>query len=210
MDRSFWEARWRTGQTGWHLPHPNPLLVEHWAALAVPAGARVFVPLCGKSEDMVWLAQQGYQVLGNELCGEAVAAFFDEQGLAPVRSTLGDALIRWQAGPYTLIEGDFFRLSPEWTAGVAAVYDRAALVAFPPALRPRYGAHLQYLAPEGAGYLLISLNGPVAPDAGPPFSVPDDEVRTLFANMRRLERRAAQATERKGERWEEVVWTGVF
>ncbi len=210
MDRDFWVARWRNGETGWHLPHPNPLLVEHWPALEVPKGTEVFVPLCGKSEDMVWLAQQGYRVLGNELCEAAVAAFFAEQGLTPMREALGEALVRWQAGPYTLIEGDFFQLSPAWTAQVSAVYDRAALVAFPPAMRPRYAEQLQRLAPKGAGYLLISLTGPVSPEMGPPFSVPEAEIGRLFGDMERLLKQAVKQVERKGQAWTEMVWTGVF
>lgn len=210
MDHSFWTARWRHGQIGWHLPHPNPLLIKYWEALALPAGAQVFVPLCGKSEDMVWLAQQGYRVLGNELCEEAVAAFFAEQGLEPTREALNNQQIRWQAGPYTLIEGDFFQLAPELTAEVAAVYDRAALVAFPPALRPRYAQQLMRLAPSDAAYLLISLVGPVLSDEGPPFSVPAQEIGQLFAALSSLQHRAVHAHVRKGENWEEHVWLGRF
>ncbi|HIQ40127.1 MAG TPA: thiopurine S-methyltransferase [Sulfurivirga caldicuralii] len=210
MDQSFWMARWRQGQTGWHLSHPNPLLVKYWDALTLPPGAQVFVPLCGKSEDMVWLAQQGYRVLGNELCQQAVAAFFAERGLEPTREALNHQQIRWQAGPYTLIEGDFFRLTPTLTAQVAAVYDRAALVALPPPQRAQYARALRQLVPAGSGYLLISLEGPVAEQVGPPFSVPEREIRRLFAALPSLQHRAVHPHVRKGENWEEHVWLGRF
>ncbi len=210
MTPDFWHKRWRNGLTGWHLPHPNPLLVKHWPALEVPIGSTVFVPLCGKSEDMIWLAEQGYRVLGNELCRQAVEEFFAEQSLEPEITPLNDGLTRWQVGPFTLIEGDFFKLSPELTGEVDAVYDRAALVAFPPAMRPDYVGQLKRLAPTGSHYLLISLTGPVSPDDGPPFSVPDEEIRTHFTDLPYLERIDRVEAQRKGMVWHETVWHGIF
>ena len=62
MDANFWEKRWETGQIGFHLAEVNPLLVRHHHVL--PPRARVFVPLCGKSLDLVWLAKEGHAVVG--------------------------------------------------------------------------------------------------------------------------------------------------
>ena len=210
MTPEFWHQRWRSGRTGWHLPHPNPLLTRHWPALNIPDGSTVFVPLCGKSEDMIWLAEQGYRVLGNELCRQAVEAFFAEQGLTPEITPLDGSLTRWQAEPFTLIEGDFFKLSPELTRETSAVYDRAALVAFPPTMRPDYVRQLRQLAPAGSLYLLISLTGPASPDDGPPFSVPEEEIRTHFADLPHFEQVDWVEVQRKGMVWHETVWSGLF
>src|SRR5262245_17624618 len=65
MNREFWHARWETQDIGFHQPDFEPALNDYWHLLKTPAGARVFVPLSGKSLDMVWLAQQGYQVIGS-------------------------------------------------------------------------------------------------------------------------------------------------
>jgi len=59
MDADFWHDRWRRNQIGYHENNFNRHLVKHWRALGVQAGARVFVPLCGKSRDIIWLAEQG-------------------------------------------------------------------------------------------------------------------------------------------------------
>ena len=56
MDPDFWQQRWREGQIGFHQDAPTPLLLKHWASLDLPTGAKVFVPLAGKSRDMAWLA----------------------------------------------------------------------------------------------------------------------------------------------------------
>jgi len=39
------------------------------------------VPLCGKSQGMIWLAQRGYKVLGVEASDLAVEAFFEKSTL---------------------------------------------------------------------------------------------------------------------------------
>jgi thiopurine S-methyltransferase len=72
METEYWLKRWREGRTGWHRPEVMPLLEQHWAALDVPRGSRVLVPLCGKSVDMLWLAQQGMRVLGIDVSPIAI------------------------------------------------------------------------------------------------------------------------------------------
>ena len=64
MDADFWQQRWREGRTGFHQDRPTPLLAQYWDAIGVAAGARVLVPLCGKSLDLAWLAARGHRVLG--------------------------------------------------------------------------------------------------------------------------------------------------
>ena len=72
MQPEFWHQRWADNQIGFHQQAPTPLLLKYWPALGVPTGARVFVPLAGKSLDMAWLAAQGHRVLGVELSQEFV------------------------------------------------------------------------------------------------------------------------------------------
>ena len=93
MDPEFWQQRWRDRQIGFHQDKPTPLLLKHWPSLGVPRGARVFVPLCGKSLDLAWFAARGHRVLGVELSQLAVDEFFAEHGLVPEvhESALGPA-----------------------------------------------------------------------------------------------------------------------
>lgn len=191
MDPEFWNARWREGRIGFHQQQVTPLLERHWDAIGVPAGARVFVPLAGKSLDMAWLAGRGHGVLGVELSELAVAQFFAEHGLAPEvsRSRLG---IHHRAGAIELIVGDAFALDAATLADCAGVFDRAALIALPPSLRERYARGLYAALPPGCRGLLVTLEYPQREKSGPPFSVPEDEVRALYGRDWRvgvLERR---------------------
>ena len=182
MEPDFWRQRWSEGRIGFHRADVLPSLQRHWPALALPEGSSVFVPLCGKSRDMAWLAAQGHQVVGIELVGDALHAFFADEGLSPESVTIGSgngSLIRHRAGPYTLYEGDLFDLDAETLAGVAAIYDRAALIALPPDLRRRYAAHLDRIAPT-ASQLLVCLEYADGEHEGPPFRVDADEVTALY------------------------------
>lgn len=190
MDPTFWHERWATRQIGFHQADVHALLAAHWphirgtAADATPGG--VFVPLCGKSNDMTWLRSQGHPVVGVELSPFAVAEYFAEAGLTPERTPAG-TLDRSAADGVTLYAGDFFATTPAEVADCRFIYDRAALVALPPDMRRDYVAHLRRLFPQGARMLLVAFDYPQAQMDGPPFSVPDAEVQEHFPNAELLQ-----------------------
>lgn len=184
MDRDFWLARWQNNQIGFHEGAPNTLLVAHFAALGIPAGGRIFVPLCGKSHDMHWLRAQGYTVIGAELSRLAVEQFFAELRLTPAVAPAG-RLERFEAEGVTLFVGDIFDLDHETLGAVDAVYDRAALVALPAPLRAHYAAHIIGLT-SAVPQLLVTFEYDQARQPGPPFSVPEAEVRALYGATCRL------------------------
>jgi len=184
LEREFWIERWERGETGFHQQQGNDLLLKHWASLQVAPGVPVFVPLCGKTVDLIWLAAQGRQVIGAELSPVAVTDFFKEQNLTPDVRRDG-AFDIYVAGPITIWCGDFFALSPAATAG-AVVYDRAALVAMPPPMQRDYANKLLELAPS-ATILLVSLDYPDGQITGPPFSTPRSRVDELFGGTHKID-----------------------
>ena len=197
MDAEFWHQRWRNNEIGFHQEQPAPLLQKHWPAVAAPAGSRVFVPLAGKSVDMLWLASQGHRVLGVELSPLAVEQFFAAHALEPdiVESDYGTHYI---AGDIELIRGDVFALDAAALADCTAVYDRAALVALPAELRRRYVDEIYARLPADCCGLLITLVYPAHEKDGPPFTVTEAEVRERYAplwNIDLLERRDILSTE---------------
>lgn len=179
MQPDFWLQRWQQGQIGFHRGEVMPLLQKHWPALQLPPASKILVPLCGKTLDMHWLAAQGHHVLGVELSPLAVEQFFAEAGLVPERhvSRNGEHFV---AGPIEIILGDAFALDDTQLADVAAIYDRAALIALPPELRRRYRDTVYSRLPAGCRGLLITLEYPQAEKSGPPFSVDPHEVDELF------------------------------
>jgi thiopurine S-methyltransferase len=190
MEPTFWHERWQTRQIGFHQSSIHPFLERWWPSLGAPAGARVYVPLCGKSLDMVWLAVRGHRVIGTELVGLAVREFFGEQDTAAEANQHGPFL-RHAAGPFEILEGDALALTPEWLGPVQAAYDRAALVALPPGMRVQYADSFARLLPAGSRALLVAFEYPQQLRAGPPFSVEPDEIAALYGRnfiVRELER----------------------
>ena len=179
MEPDFWKQRWREQRIGFHLPEVNPWLKRYWPRLGVPPGSRVFVPLCGKSLDMLWLRDQGYPVLGVELSGLAISSFCEENSLRGQAREEGPFMRHRLAG-LELLQGDFFDLQPDDLAEVAGVWDRAALVALPQSLRSRYARKLGRLLGPGTAMLLVTMDYPQQEMQGPPFSVPAQEVEALF------------------------------
>ena len=180
MHAGFWQARWSRSEIGFHLAEVNPYLQRYWPDLGLATGARVLVPLCGKSLDLAWLAGQGFRVTGVELAQRAVEDFFTEHGLEPVVSEEGPFRL-YRAGSVEIYCGDFFALTEQQLSDCTALYDRAALIALPPPMRERYVTHLTQVLPAGCQGLLVTLDYDQAQMDGPPFAVTDDEVQRLFA-----------------------------
>lgn len=179
MQREFWLERWERNEIGFHLSDVNPRLREHWSAIGVPSGAAVFVPLCGKSLDLGWLAAQGHPVIGVELAEEAVRAFFAEAGLTSRLERTG-RLPCHETADISIFCGDVMELTALELRGVAGVFDRAALIALPPRMRAHYVDHVLRIVPDGARILLVTLEYDQARIPGPPHAVLEDEVAALY------------------------------
>ncbi len=191
MQRDFWRQRWREGRLGFHQQKVNSRLRKLWDIFELAKGERVLVPLCGKSLDMLWLAQQGYPVFGVEISDLACRDFYAENNLQyriVERNGSGDSahdkaappVVRFIGADIELWCGDFFALQADEMRDIRVAYDRAALIALPAAMRRDYVAHLAALLQPGAQVLLLSMDYDESKMKGPPFSVAENEVRDLF------------------------------
>ncbi|MEM7406913.1 MAG: thiopurine S-methyltransferase [Pseudomonadota bacterium] len=171
MQASDWLDRWEQNNIGWHQSKVNRRLRDWWH-VAPPAS--VLVPLCGKTLDLLWLFERGHDVTGVELSSLASAAFFEENAIAHTRRTVDSfELFEADSGRLRIYCGDYF----EFGGGpFDAVFDRGALVALDADLRPRYAAHTATLLVARPEQLLLTVDYDQSRVAGPPFSVPPDEV----------------------------------
>jgi thiopurine S-methyltransferase len=176
-----WLSRWKGGQTGWHQVGGSKALRKFWPRVA--KGSRVLVPLCGKSPDLLWLSQQGYEVTGVELSEIAVRAFFAESGIRfEIEKSGGLWCFRGLTHQINIVCGDYFQFSDK---PFDALYDRASLVALPPAERPAYIEHTKSLLIHGAAQLLLTLEYDQSMALGPPYSVMPDEVLGYWPGLQR-------------------------
>jgi thiopurine S-methyltransferase len=182
----FWLDRWRTAQIGFHQAAVDRHLKAYWPQLLVPANSRVFVPLCGKSLDLLWLRTLGHSVVGVELSTVALESFVMEHGIPARRRALADFDV-YEADGFTLFCGDYFKLTPALLGNVSAVYDRAALISWTPETRESYIKHLTFLTNPGTQTLLIAVEYPPEQMKGPPFPLTRGTVEDLYAGNYSIE-----------------------
>jgi thiopurine S-methyltransferase len=181
VEADFWLNRWRNAQIGFHQPAPDKRLTAYWAKLELARGSRIFVPLCGKSLDLLWLKDKGHDVVGVELSPIALESFCMENGI-PARRRLLEQFEVYEADQLALIRGDFFNVTPSLLGNVAAVFDRAALISWPPTLRPAYARHLASLMPSGSRMLLVAVEFPEHEMSGPPYPVTRGNIDELLGS----------------------------
>lgn len=187
MQHQDWLDRWTAGNTGWHQTGVNESLREFWVSPG--PGARVLVPLCGKSWDLLWLAEQDLAVTGVELSAFAIEGFFSEHNLAYEKAETG-SLICYRAveRDITLHCGDYFNFTaPKFDA----LFDRASLIALDAEHRPAYAAHTKALLNDDAFQLLITLEYDQTLVHGPPFCVMAEEVHGIWPELRRVHEKEA-------------------
>ncbi len=189
-DIQHWLDRWKENRIGFHESTVNLHLQTYLPQLALPRGACIFLPLCGKALDLAWLAAQGYEVVGIEISEVAIDAFFAENEIDYERIE-SDRFTIYKSGNITLLQGDFFDLRDDDLGACVLVYDRAALIAMTQAQRPRYYEHMLSIIPVVANMLLITLEYDQAEMLGPPYAVWADEIIQNYSDafsIRRLER----------------------
>ncbi len=206
VDHQHWLDRWKEDRIGFHESSVNGHLQTWFTQLAPPAGSTVFVPLCGKAYDMVWIAQQGYKVIGIELSQIAIDAFFEENSIEYERSD-GDRFAIYQSENICLLQGDFFDLRKDDLDACELVYDRAALIALESHHRPQYYNHMLSILSPGCNMLLITLEYDQAEMRGPPFSVPTDEVLQQYGNEFTIQELDSRDIVDHGPRWRKVGLT---
>ncbi|MFZ6771396.1 thiopurine S-methyltransferase [Undibacterium sp. SXout7W] len=184
MEADFWHGKWERGDIGFHIADVNPLLVKHIDTLQLSPHSRIFLPLCGKTLDIHWLLDAGYRVVGIDLSEVAIRALFSELGITPEVQDLG-GLLQFKSTDINMFVGDFFRLSGDILQKVDAIYDRAAMVALPAAMRLDYAAHLRQVT-HTADQLLITYEYDQTKVDGPPFSVVADEVLRHYSDSYQL------------------------
>ena len=133
---------------------------------------------------MVWLATQGHRIIGVELSDIAVREFFTEGGQTPARTSVGQLRNLVRGAVQHSIVAIFSICGPKCSSDVAAVYDRAALIALPPAMRTRYAETLARILPRDAIIFLVGLDYPEHEISGPPFSVSRQRNRASFLARR--------------------------
>lgn len=181
LENDFWHKCWQQNTIGFHQPQVHPFLTNHFKSRSLPSDNHIFVPLCGKTLDMAYLARF-MRVTGNELSAVACQDFFIENNIKYVQKNI-DVFQQYACPQLTLFQGDYFQLSANLVGQVDWIYDRAALTALPPTMQQQYVNHLKSFFSPNTRLFLITLEFPIAQLSGPPFAITGDDVAQLFSGF---------------------------
>lgn len=181
MEASFWHERWELDQIGFHVNETNPLLINNIGKLGLDKGARLFLPLCGKTLDIAYLLEQGYKIVGVELSEIAIEELFKQLDLSPNISIVGDHKL-FSATDIEIYVGDFFALTSDILGEIDAIYDRASLIALPLDMRKAYTKHLAKVT-HNTQQLMVCIEYDQTVIQGPPFSISPAEVNQHYENI---------------------------
>lgn len=176
MEASFWIKSWELGgfYTSFHRRDIHPYVLEYMTPDEIE-NKNILVPLCGKTVDMLYLAQYANKVIGVELVEEAILQFFSENNL-PYQMLDEETYV---SGNITLLKKDFMALTNAEIGLIDWIYDRASLVALPYEMRVDYLRAIDRLSDVGTKQLIITLEYFPLIDSAP-FCIKPDEVEDYY------------------------------
>ncbi|XP_017526280.1 thiopurine S-methyltransferase isoform X1 [Manis javanica] len=183
-----WQEKWVDHKISFHQEQGHQLLKKYLDSfLKGKSGLRVFFPLCGKAVEMKWFADRGHSVVGVEISELGIREFFKEQDLSyseePVMEIPGARVFKSSPGSIALYCCSLFDLPRANIGKFDRIWDRGALVAVNPSDHKRYADIMLSLMGKGCHYLLCVLSYDPTKYAGPPFYVPDAEIKSLFGSL---------------------------
>ena len=230
-----WQKGWDSGRysvagQAFHKAEVNPFLATHMPLLQlrpsedVDKQDRVLVPLCGKTVDMVYFADQKISVIGLEAIPRAIQEFAEEIVKSPQEPGSfrlhKDAQHNWKPngnGYVGIVEGDALEFKVDEKGPVDAIWDRAALIALRPEDRDAYVLMLHDSLKPGGRVLLsvVEHDMVMVPEVqpptgtsepyGPPYSITKEYVSSLFS---KFNFNLLQELERQDLIAEEPRWQG--
>lgn len=176
---------------GWWQKSPNPtfhrlvyspLLVENYDKLFEEGKTgRVFIPLCGKTLDLIYFADKGHDVVGLEFSELAVTSFFKENNLTFTESTISDFVVyKCKEKNIIIYRGDLFKMKADLCGQFDAFYDRGSYVAVNLPMQEAYADLIFTLMKPDSKILMEAISYDLSRHTGPPQSVSAENVRNNF------------------------------
>ncbi|XP_068189253.1 probable thiopurine S-methyltransferase isoform X2 [Antennarius striatus] len=192
LSLSDWEQKWHDNKISFHQPEVHRLLEANIdKVIDGRTSVRFFFPLCGKAVDMKWLADMGHSVVGVEISELAIRQFFEESNLTyskePVPAIPGAMVYKNSEKNISIYQCDLFSFSSSIDGQFQGIWDRGSLVAINPKDRDKYAALMTSLMAQDCRYLLWTIVYNAELYGGPPFSVPHEQVQSLYGTSCDLE-----------------------
>lgn len=193
MSVEDWEYRWGKNQTQFHMNKVHPMLQKYLDKLTKgKKNLRIFLPLCGKSKDLEWLASQGYEVIGCDCADKGCKEFFEENEIpyetSPIKGIDGTIYRATNDKKITLYKCDYFALNEKITGKFDCIWDRGSFVAISVKDRDKYSKITTAMMKENSTYLLDCFLVDNDRFGGPPFNCTEKNVTSAFGSKWEVEK----------------------
>lgn len=190
----YWENRYKTRCLQWHIDEVHPHLLKYLSLLTQETEEdpknkdkklKFFLPLCGKSKDIPFLLNLGFQVFGVEGVDSVIQEFIQENQL-DLQLDESRKIYQTKDGQLQIYCGDLFKCPIEEYGPFDCVWDRASLIALEYSFRPAYLDMMKRAVGHGKGhdfrYVLQSVKYDKTKCPGPPRAVDSQDIKDHYGS----------------------------
>ena len=185
--REDWQDHYDSNDLGWDLGQVAPPFVELWEKGKLPWG-EVLVPGCGRGHEVIFLAENGFEVTGIDFSEGAV-------------TYLGNALKKRNLKGRVLHQ-DFFSLDDTHDGVYNLVIEQTFFCAISPRQRQDYVLKVSRMLKPGG--MLVGLFYHTDKQGGPPYNTTREDIETHFSEnfeIQELDKTSLSSEQRKGKEW---------
>lgn len=182
MENEFWKQAWVEGKIGFHQSQYNSTMSNHYDDLQLK-DKNVFIPLAGKSLDILYFLEKGANVTAVELSELACEEFFKENKFDDLQIEEQEDFTVYKTENLTYYCGDFFAINPEDVTPIDFYYDRACIVALPYEIRTSFYDKIDTLLSKHTDIFILTYSHEGPKTFGPPFYVPEEEIQKAYSLM---------------------------
>ncbi|EDV20790.1 expressed hypothetical protein [Trichoplax adhaerens] len=202
-----WRDIWEKGQLDQSAEKVQAQLVQFHSLLLAPQRTnRIFVPMCGKAKDLLWLAGKGATVVGTEFAAYACESFFKDNNVpfdvVDLDGVNGKAYFSTDDKlNITIYQCDHYLLTSSMVGFTFdGVWDRGSFNSVPTKDRNKYVNHMKTLLTSTATMLVVVVEYEIISQSDERHNIPSAEecLLSAFAPSANIEKIDRSITEWQG------------
>ena len=182
-----WQRHYEENDLGWDLGQVAPPFVKLWQEEKMPLG-KVLVPGCGRGHEVVFLAENGFDV---------TAIDFSSGAVTYLKNALKKRNLEGR-----ILHQDFFRLDESHEGVYDLVLEQTFFCAISPKQRRDYVLNVSRILKPGG--ILVGLFYHTDEQGGPPYNTTREDIEMHFSKkfeIQELDKTSLSAEQRKDKEW---------
>jgi|TARA_B100000809_G_scaffold126640_1_gene124850 SAM-dependent methyltransferase len=182
-----WQRHYEENDLGWDLGQVAPPFVKLWQEEKLPLG-KVLVPGCGRGHEVVFLAENGFDV---------TAIDFSSGAVTYLKNALKKRNLEGR-----ILHQDFFSLDESHEGVYDLVLEQTFFCAISPKQRRDYVLNVSRILKPGG--ILVGLFYHTDEQGGPPYNTTREDIEMHFSKkfeIQELDKTFLSAEQRKDKEW---------